>query len=97
MTSSKRKHYEKYRDLAHRLSLPAIRSILPERNPEKLRDLIELDEHLNNIPLRKWDNLHPIISRWARENDEHFWSLCYTVCVAKWVATYDVAGIKPPK
>lgn len=44
------------------------------------------DEHLNDIPLIEWDNMHPIIHSRANRAGLKCWSLSETVCVLKAVA-----------
>lgn len=70
--------------------------------PEQIRGALETDQHLNNIPLRKWDACHASVLQLVRENGPAVmaiswsgqplkphtvcWSLSESVCVLKAVA-----------
>lgn len=45
------------------------------------------DPHMNDIPLHKWDYMHPVISSMCgahlREAGVNAYALCDTVCIAK--------------
>ncbi len=62
-------------------------------------------EHFNDIPLKKWDNLHgikhlihiPTLKKMQgiAENEKHFlWSPCNQVCIAKAAARIIKEGAK---
>ena len=75
-TESKRAQYmrgaltfsEYYGLLVERLGEDALRAVLPVRkSPAHWAELIERDEHLNNVPLRKWDARHPYVVALVRQ------------------------------
>jgi hypothetical protein len=74
---------------ALRFALPTRRDGTP-RTPSEWAALIEEDKHLNNVPLRQWDNLHEWVranlrggAELAAINGTGGWSLSDSVCVLK--------------
>lgn len=53
------------------------------------------DPHLNDIPLKRWDALHPLVLSYARScaGGPFGWSLCESVCCLKALAQQ----VLPPK
>jgi hypothetical protein len=84
---------EYYGLLVEHLGEGALRHMLPiPRTPAQWRELIAKDEHLNNVPLSKWDAQHPHVQALVRLNDRdkraeitgsNGWSLSDSVCVLK--------------
>jgi len=82
---------------ALRAALPLSRQGIPParagtaRTPSEWRELLEDDEHLNNVPLRQWDRLDYFVrGRAARSMNavaaitgSRAWSLSDSVCVLK--------------
>lgn len=84
-------HFDKYDNLAHVLSIPALRSLVPFSREEILAALSRGDEHLNSLQLKRWDACDYVVRRFAVESGKRSWSLCETVCVLKHVAKHYVA------
>jgi hypothetical protein len=89
-------HHEYYGLLVDLLGEESLRATLPlQTTPEKWRALIAEDEHLNNVSLRKWDQLDPYVRGLVRQTDaaervaitgSNGWSLSDSVCVLKTAA-----------
>jgi hypothetical protein len=91
MNEQAKAHFDKFDIMAHRLSIPALKSIVPFSKEQIVDALAGGDEHLNSLPLHRWDTRNDIVRRWAAENGYKSWSLSYTVCVLKHVAKYYIA------
>jgi hypothetical protein len=82
---------EYYGLLVECLGEDTLRCCLPiRRTPEQWRDLVAADEHLNNVPLHRWDTCHSYVRQLAgraagREaiTGSGGWSLSDSVCVLK--------------
>lgn len=80
-------HQEYYMGIAKEMGEEALRCVvLTIASPEHLRAMSALDEHLNNIPLFKWDNRHASVTHIAHLAGYRVWTLSDTVCVLKAVA-----------
>jgi len=79
-------HYVKYRDMLGSMNLSHRMPSVPR---EELIRCAHEDEHLNNIPLAKWDAE-------ARPPFPFPTSLSERVCLLKHYARYHIAGISPP-
>jgi len=96
-------HYVKFEGVARLMDIPSLRrSILScVASEERVRAAAQEDEHLNNIPLKKWDVLAGCIPRPSKEKlntvGESFWSLSTGVCVLKHIARYYIANMEPPR
>lgn len=55
MTSAKSEHREKYGKLVETIGLDYLIKLIPVKDLQTLREKLEEDEHLNNIPLEDWD------------------------------------------
>jgi hypothetical protein len=85
---------EYYGILVERLGEAQLRRLLPgNRTPAEWRALLEQDKHLNNVPLRQWDDRAPFVRALAsRAGDlkpitgSGGWSLGDSVCVLKTTA-----------
>jgi hypothetical protein len=86
-----REHFEKYDNLAHRISIPGLRSVVPVSRQAIVEALASGDEHLNTIPLQKWDICHLAVQAMLRGTGVKSWSLGDTVCVVKHVAKHHMA------
>lgn len=103
-TESKRAQYmrgdltfsEYYGLLVEYIGEHKLRLVLPSkrdgstRTPSEWRALLAEDQHLNNVPLRRWDNLHTYVranlrggAELAAINGTGGWSLSDSVCVLK--------------
>lgn len=92
-----RSHYEKYSEYASKIGVDKLVVFLPG-DSEKFTKAFKEDEHLNNIPLVRWDNYHSYVWNLARLNgiqENGGWSMADTVCLLKHVAIYKTAGIRP--
>ncbi len=80
-------HEAKYNALANALGRERLRGLIPF-TPEQVQAAIDSgDEHLNTLPLHKWDRMHPTVFMMAREAQEiTSWSLDDTVCTLKHLA-----------
>jgi hypothetical protein len=82
-----------YGALVELLGEDALRGALPiDRTPAQWRDLIAEDQHLNNVPLTKWDRSAFYVRHLAQRADRDAlltitgsggWSLSDSVCVLK--------------
>jgi hypothetical protein len=68
---------------------------------ELLQEYVAKDWHLNNIPLKYWDDLHTAVRERCRHtigtNRIQSWSQADTVCVLKWVARHVMAEVPAPE
>ena len=76
-------HYQKYERLAQRIGIKGLRNILPASPVRIIKALTSDDEHLNTIPLSKWDSAAKLIAA----GSPHL-SLSECVCLLKHVARY---------
>ena len=94
---------EYYGLLIEHLGEESLRVILPARTPADWYELIAIDEHLNNVPLRQWDNRHLDVIGLVRRtggtaalapiNGSGGWSMSDSVCVLKETARrYAISG-----
>lgn len=80
-----------YGALVEYIGEDALRRYLPgDRTPAEWRALVADDFHLNNVPLRQWDDRHGLVRSLLRGGPEHVaitgsngWSLSDSVCVLK--------------
>jgi hypothetical protein len=88
-------HQKKFEAFAQQIGINTIKSMVTERigSAEMLRACHGRDKHLNNISLSKWDALDSSMRPLARGKGIKDWPLSYSVCTAKHVAIYHVAGI----
>lgn len=102
-----REHFEKYAALAKDfpMSKPELLRALGETQASVIEKLAA-DEHLNNIPLRKFDGLPhckakftyawgPANSGYAKFHGGQQISLSENVCTAKHILIYEVAKAEP--
>jgi hypothetical protein len=85
-----------YGQLVELLGEESLRAMLPlQTSPEKWRALLAEDEHLNNVPLHRWDACHELVLYLVRRVDTDArvaitgskgWSLSDSVCVLKTAA-----------
>lgn len=80
-------HYVKYRDLIGDRNLD---NRLFGFSREDITRCAHEDEHLNNIPLSKWDGA-------ASQFYSFPTTLCERVCMLKWWARHHIAKIPPPE
>lgn len=92
---SAQSHFDKYEALAQQLGVPALCRLIPF-GKARILDAYGKDRHLNSIALSRWDVLDYAIRALAVRAGCKSWSLCETVCVAKHVALYHVAGLPRP-
>lgn len=89
-------HREKFGAYVEALGRERLRFLLPVRDPQELRRLLAQDEHLNNVPLSRWDAQDPRVRRLLRDalrngrigeaedgRRRMVWSLSDTVCTLK--------------
>lgn len=73
-------HDEYYLWLSNFIGLPKV--LIPASN-EEVKRCLETDEHLNNIPLSRWDARDSFVRLYA---GGLYWSLSDTVCCLKAMA-----------
>lgn len=99
-----REHYETYSNLVDMIGESLVRSFIPEKDVEKLREAFLKDEHLNSIPLEKWDRVPGYASMEEISRSAIYkafkakrrgipLSLADCVCAAKHCALYRVLGV----
>lgn len=92
-------HYLKYENAARVLDIEVlIPMVLNVASEERIKQALAAgDEHLNTIPLAKWDRMVECM-RLTKEQKTRigFWSLSCGVCTLKHVALYHIGGMKPP-
>lgn len=82
----RQEHIDKYTTIVEKLGgTRAFELFLPE-NVSVLREKLAEDEHLNNIPLNRWDRLDGRVRYLAHGAGFRYWSLSDTVCTAKQAA-----------
>jgi hypothetical protein len=89
-------HHEYYGAIVELLGEEELQRLLPgARTPAEWRELIAADEHLNNVPLRRWDALDYYVRSMAARADRdalraitgsNGWSLSDSVCTLKTAA-----------
>lgn len=83
--------HDYYGALVEYIGESSLRRCLPvDHTPEEWRALIEVDPHLNNVPLRRWDAYHGMVLSLLRGGPSLVaitgpggWSLSDSVCVLK--------------
>lgn len=81
-------HREYYGMIVEALGEAGLRRALPV-TIEHIRECLKSDEHLNNIPLEKWDGCNQYVLSIPRPKGFHditgsrFWSMSDTVCTMK--------------
>lgn len=91
----RREHYEKYRAFATHVP-PGFTAIILNMTGETAESMAEAyakDRHLNNVALRYRDAMHQMIKQFFPRGN---YTLCETVCTAKWIATYRIVNAEPP-
>lgn len=88
--------YCKNKRLAEAIGCEALASLVPA-SKDKLDAAYRDEDSLNEIPLKKWDAMHPRVldmRRHARiSKDGKFgWSLSNSVSLLKWVAKHHILG-----
>ena len=58
-------------------------SVLANYSKDELTKALEEDEHLNGIPLRKWDNMWCPVSHLKLKEAGESWTLSTKVCILK--------------
>lgn len=86
-------HEEKYETVVNAIGLQRCLNYVPV-DLEKLPALYEEDEHLNNVPLHKWDMAHPFFRSELSRVGINLQSLAGTVCTLKAAAKMYVKGDK---
>jgi hypothetical protein len=84
-------HRAYYGALVEHIGEEVLRRLLPvDKSPAEWQELVTEDEHLNNVPLRKWDEMDYMVRSLVRATPEHVaitgskgWSLSDSVCVLK--------------
>lgn len=97
-------HYEKWERIAQEVGIDRVRRLVLQlvATEERIKASLREDEHLNNIPLELWYRLHPLVKQDLAkaqpiEGTSQGWaSLSDAVCLGKHVATYYIAGERPP-
>ena len=93
-------HEEKYEAFAQALGIPALKALVGRLGrADDFRHALEIDPHLNSIPLHRWDLYHmdtrflyDAARREGRCQEPGGWSMANSVCVLKHVAKFHVAG-----
>jgi len=85
-----RAHYEKYRDMAARAHV-TLKDSTSFGTPDQLRSLYAKDQHLNNIPLARFDALYP----WMRRVAGGPQSMAENCCMYKHLLIYEIIGAVP--
>jgi hypothetical protein len=78
---------EKFTFIVNYLGINTFIYILPE-DKQILKTALQADEHLNNIPLKSWDDLAPFVLEHLKSNNPFdsstfFWCISYSVCTLK--------------
>jgi hypothetical protein len=90
---TKMSHEEKYGTVVNAIGLEKCLFYVPTKL-DKLESLLEEDEHLNNVPLRKWDAQHASFKYEMVRKGINSLSLSDTVCTLKAAAKMYVKGGK---
>ncbi len=88
-----KEHFDKYNELFIAKGKPEL--YIPATKEEIIEALNNGDEHLNTIPLIKWDNAASCVGWTRKEGDKLYSSLAEKVCLLKHYAIYKVAKFKP--
>ncbi len=102
-----REHYEKYARLAECVPDEVVDNLyddpncphLPMHNIWNLQWLHATDEHLNNIPLKRFDAKFPVVQkliRTAKLTPHGGLSLANNVCILKHILVFRILGVEPP-
>ena len=80
-------HEEKYTTIVNAIGLNAFIPCIPATK-EQIQEALKTDEHLNNIPLKKWDNMHCSVGYlFNAKLGINTYSLSQTVCALKQAAS----------
>lgn len=82
-------HMREYDKIAHEIGIETVLYYLKFFvSPAKIDKALETDEHMNNIPLSKWDTAATHMRHTLGRTGEKLWSLSMGVCTLKHVAKY---------
>jgi len=87
-----RKHYTCYKNYVEKIGIRRLINAVPWQESE-IREAYSTDCYLNNLPLKKWELLHPHIwnlKKRACISPLGGWSISDSVCLLKHVAIYHV-------
>ena len=96
-TMPNNEHTEKYEALAKEYGIDNLCKVIPFSKDQVKKALESGDEHLNSLPLAKWDRASGYAATYneVRELYSKFWkrgsSLCERICILKHVAKYHYA------
>lgn len=88
-----REHFEEFDRIARLIGIERLIRYIPATR-EEVAKALKTDEHLNNIPLAKWDAQHISVQQMGRAakagwgESKTAWALCETVCTLKHVARH---------
>lgn len=101
-----REHYEKYARLSECVPdevtsdlFENVGIVKNEYDPTSLTNLYSMDEHLNNIPLSRFDVKFPIVRRLvceAKMTPHGGLSLANNVCILKHILIFRILGVDTP-
>lgn len=87
--------YCKYKHIAEAIGFCVLARLVPATK-EQLESAYETDNYFNEIPLKKWDSMHPLVLHMRRHTritrGKFPWSLCDSVCLLKFVAWHHILG-----
>lgn len=82
---TKMSHEEQYERIVNVIGLQSLIELIPATQ-QQINEALEEDEHLNNIPLKKWDAQHgKVVNRLIRVGINSI-SQSNTVCILKCAA-----------
>lgn len=107
MKTPQSEHELKYESIAQQIGVVRLQAILTDGTytvgfskrttykafpvPHIMADMLEQDEHLNNVSLARWDAQHDRVRGLLKGTGIKSWSLSDTVCVLKHVAKFHYA------